>query len=131
LIGGRVLDTSALADFATGKSVYAQALVWLAVEQGIVLAVPTGALLKAWSTVPPSAHQPLAVLLGLPVTVTEDLDAVAAREAGLMSTRSSDEVSLTARHVAWSARRRGWPVVTAEAEALHAVDPELDIERLP
>lgn len=38
VIGGRVLDTSALLAFATESSVYCAALVWTAVKESIVLA---------------------------------------------------------------------------------------------
>jgi hypothetical protein len=43
VIGGQVFDTSALEHFATGRSIYARALVWAAVEQSNVLVVPTTA----------------------------------------------------------------------------------------
>jgi antitoxin ParD1/3/4 len=36
MIGGRVLDASALVGFAAQSSVYAAALVWTAVEEGVV-----------------------------------------------------------------------------------------------
>ncbi len=45
MIGGRVLDTSALEHVATGRSVYARALVWAVVEQNNVLVVPTPSVL--------------------------------------------------------------------------------------
>jgi hypothetical protein len=41
VIGGRVLDTSALLAFARGTSIYASAAVWTAVEESIVLLVPS------------------------------------------------------------------------------------------
>jgi hypothetical protein len=37
VIGGRILDTSALLAFAHGTSIYASAAVWTAVEEPIVL----------------------------------------------------------------------------------------------
>ena len=47
MIGGRVLDATALAAFAIGRPVYVRALVWAAVEENIVLAVPSAALGRA------------------------------------------------------------------------------------
>jgi hypothetical protein len=49
VIGGRVLDASALVAFASGDSIYAAALVWTAVEEGIVLVVPSTAIAAAWA----------------------------------------------------------------------------------
>jgi hypothetical protein len=131
VIGGRVLDTSALEDFATGKSVYAQTLVWVALEYGIVLAVPATALMAAWSSVPATDPHPLAVLLDLPVTVVDELDEAAARKAGLLVGASTAPGALAPGHVAWSAHRRGWPVITGEPDQLRAIDPDVQIEALP
>lgn len=133
MIGGRVLDTSALVDFASGKSVYTQALVWVAVEQGIVLAVPAAALMAAWAALPPSDPDPLDVLLGLPVTVVDPLDEVSAREAAKLAAAGvSDPYGcIAAGHVAWSARNRGWPIVTSEPEVLRALGADLLLEPLP
>ena len=47
MIGGRVLDASALVAFASQSSMYAAALVWTAVEEGIVLVVPSTAVAVA------------------------------------------------------------------------------------
>jgi hypothetical protein len=49
VIGGRVLDTSALLAFARGTSIYASAAVWTAVEESIVLIVPSTAVAAAWT----------------------------------------------------------------------------------
>jgi hypothetical protein len=42
MIGGRVLDSSALTDAASGLSIYARALIRTAVDVGIVLAAAVG-----------------------------------------------------------------------------------------
>jgi hypothetical protein len=47
VIGGWVLDADALTGFATGSSVYVQALVWTAVEESVVLAVPATVLAQS------------------------------------------------------------------------------------
>ena len=84
MIGGRVLDTSALVDAATGKSIYARALIRTAVDQGIVLAVPATALMAAWAALPPSGRPFLGLLPELPVAVVDHLDETSARDAGLL-----------------------------------------------
>jgi hypothetical protein len=65
VIGGRVLDASTIVGFALVRP-YPHALVWTAVEAGLVLAVPATALAAAWARTPPEAHDTLAVLLALP-----------------------------------------------------------------
>ena len=52
MIGGKVLDASALSHFATVKSIYAQAVAWAAVEDNTVLVVPATALTVAWADIP-------------------------------------------------------------------------------
>ena len=69
VIGGRVLDSTALAAFAVGRPVYMRALVWAAVEANIVLAVPSAALGRAWGLLEQEHHAALQVLLDLPNTV--------------------------------------------------------------
>ena len=73
VIGGRVLDSTALAAFAIGRPVYMRALVWAAVEANIVLAVPSAALGRAWGLVEQEHHDALRVLLDLPNTVIDEL----------------------------------------------------------
>jgi predicted nucleic acid-binding protein len=105
----RRLDASALVAFASGRSIYAAALVWTAVEEGLVLAVPSSAIAAAWGELTEKDHPVLEVLLRLPVTVVENLDQPAAREVGA---RVGDVVDAHAVHCA---ARRGWPLVTADA----------------
>lgn len=129
MIGGKVLDTSAIIQFASRRSVYAHAVVWSAVDGDAVLAVPTVALARAWASIEPDHHAALDVLVGLPVVVLDCLDR-SAREVGLFlaGTGTADVV---VGAVAWCALRRGWPVVTAEPAPLHTVDRAVQIERLP
>lgn len=130
VIGGRVLDTSALEYFATGRSIYARALVWAAVEQGDVLVVPTTALTAAWARTPPEARPVLEVLLGLPNTVVEVLNGPTAYYVGqLLAAAGRGEP--VAGHVVWCWRQRGWAVLTAAPDPLCELDPEVDIEELP
>jgi len=130
VIGGRVLDSTALAAFAIGRPVYMRALVWAAVEANIVLAVPSAALGRAWGLVEQDHHDALRVLLDLPNTVIDELTPASAREAGLLlATAGQDDIA--AAQVASSARRRGWPAVTGEPGTLRKLDTAVQIEELP
>lgn len=132
MIGGRVLDTSAILDAATGRSVYARALIRTAVEHGLVLSVPAGALTAAWAGSPVEGRPFLDLVLDLPVVVVDQLDAATAESAGLvLADAGAEPPAIDTGHVAVSARRRGWPVVTAHPERLHALAPDLEVEPLP
>lgn len=108
MIGGRVLDTSALLAFATESSVYCAALVWTAVQESIVLAVPSTAVAAVWATLDVDKYPVLDVLLELHVTVLDPLDGECARAVGLFGGVQTDA------HALVCARQRGWPLVTAE-----------------
>jgi hypothetical protein len=131
VIGGRILDTSALEHFATGRSVYARALIWAAVEQSSVLVVPSASLTMAWSRIPTEVHEVLTLLLGLPNTVVEVLGEPTAHEVGLFLAAAGGGVELTAAHVVWCWRRRGWAVLTADPGSLRELDPNVEVEELP
>lgn len=124
MIGGRVLDASAIVAFCTGRSVYAAALVWTAVEEGIVLVLPSTAVAAAWTQVEEKDHQVLEVLLQLPITVVDDLTAARARAVGVLGGATLDA------HALLCARDRGWPLVTDNAVAYTASDG-IEIEQLP
>ncbi|MFC4949367.1 hypothetical protein [Pseudonocardia sp. GCM10023141] len=130
MIGGRVLDCTALTAFATGRPVYMRALVWAAVEANIVLAVPSAALGRAWALLAPEDHPALQVLLDLPNTVIDDLGSVSAQESGLLMAAAGNGDIATGQ-VAASARRRGWPAVTGEPRNLRELDAAMPIEELP
>jgi hypothetical protein len=130
MIGGRVLDASALAAFAIGRPVYVRALVWAAVEENIVLAVPSAALGRAWSMLEPEHHPALQVLIDLPNTVIDELGSVSAHESGLLLAASGQD-DIVAGQVAASAKRRGWPAVTGDPTALRKLDTTVTIEELP
>lgn len=130
MIGGRVLDSTALVAFATGRPIYVRALVWAAVEASIVLCVPSAALSRAWFLLEEEHHAALKVLLELPITVIDQLDPKAAREAGLLQQYAGvDDPS--AGQVVLSARSRGWPAVTGEPWSLRKLDAAVAIEELP
>jgi len=130
MIGGRVLDATALAAFATGRPVYMRALVWAAVEANIVLAVPSAALGRAWALVEPEHHDALRVLLDLPNTVIDELTPASAHDSGLLLAAAGHS-DIAAAQVASSARRRGWPAVTGEPGTLRKLDTAVLIEELP
>jgi hypothetical protein len=130
VIGGRVLDASMLVGFALVHP-YPQALVWTAVEEGMVLAVPAAALAAAWARTPAEAHDALAVLLHLPNTVVEPLGATEAQEIGAVLARAGSDDDVRAGQVAACGIRRGWPVVTADARTLRLLNPQLDVDELP
>ena len=130
MIGGRVLDSTALAAFAVGRPVYMRALVWAAVEENIVLAVPSAALGRAWGLLAPEHHAALQVLLDLPNTVIDELSTASAMESGLLLAASGLD-DIVAGQVAASARRRGWPAVTGEPGTLRKMDTRVTIEELP
>jgi hypothetical protein len=129
VIGGRVLDASALTDAATGRTIYARAFIQTAVELGVVLSVPTTALQDAWAALPRDAHSSLELVLGLPVTVVDVLAAETARAAG--SAARGGQYATTPAHVVHTALTRQWPVLTHDPAPLEAIDPEVYIERLP
>ncbi|MDT0304966.1 hypothetical protein [Streptomonospora wellingtoniae] len=134
MIGGRVLDTTALTDYATGR-IYARALVGAAQRSGaLVLAVPAAALLAARAQLSEPARAVLRELVALAPAVVDELTAETAGRCGDLSARARARPpgeTVDAAHVAFSARTRGWPVVTAAPERLLALDAALQIERLP
>lgn len=134
MIGGRVLDTTALTDYATCR-IYARALVGAALRSGaLVLAVPSGALLAARGQLSEPARASLTELVALAPVVVDELTAETAGLCGDLLARSRARPpggAVDAAHVAFSARTRGWPIVTSGPERLLALDAALGIERLP
>lgn len=130
MISGLVLDADALNGFATGSSIYAQAAVWTAVEEGIVLAVPTTVLASTIARLDKRDRAPLGVLLGLPVTIVDDLTSTRANQVGqLLADAAADNLPLG--HAVRCAQQRGWPLLAGNATAAHQLDPTLDLRELP
>jgi hypothetical protein len=126
VIGGRVLDASAIVAFTSGRSVYAAALVWTAVEEGIVLTLPSTAVATAWAKLPEKDHPVLDVLLTLPVSVTDDLTAARARAIGALG---GDQVHA---HALLCARERAWVLVTDDAGSYTGIDlTGVEVDQLP
>ncbi len=108
MIGGRVLDAYALVAFARGTSICAAAAVWTAVEESIVLIVPSTAVAAAWAELAEEHHPVLEVLLQLPVTVVDNLDESRARAVGQFGGHQADA------HAVVCAQERGWSLLTAD-----------------
>jgi hypothetical protein len=125
-IGGRILDSSAILAFVAGAP-YPSAVVWHAVEQNLVLAIPSAALSEAWAYARPEDYDVLEVLLGLPVVVVvDDLGAVVRPPVPVRRDPHA------AAHVVRRGRERpGWAIVTGRAEALRALDPDVEVDELP
>jgi hypothetical protein len=104
VIGGHILDSSALVAFARGTSIYAAAAVWTAVEESIVLIVPSTAVAAAWTKLDGEHYARYEVLLHLPVTVVDNLDESRARTIG----------QLGGPQAIACAQERGWPLLTAD-----------------
>ncbi len=130
MIGGRVLDVNAIVDYATARAVYMAAFVRVAIEQTIGLAIPVTALTQAWQQVPPEGRSGIEELLGRPEVVIDELDTATAADVGLLL-HATDQVDVVAGHVAWSAVRRGWPVITTESDRLRALTPDVAVEHIP
>jgi predicted nucleic acid-binding protein len=126
VIGGRVLDASAVMAFASQRSVYAAALVWTVVEEHMVLVLPSAAVAAAWSQLESKYHPVLEVLLRLPNTVIDDLDADRARAVGAL-----EPGDLEAAHAVACAQRRGWPLVTTDAARYKEFNVEVPAEEIP
>lgn len=132
-MSGRVLDSSAILDIATGASVYGRAFLVAAVELGMTLPTPSTALLAAWAAVPPPERALLELFLDAPAVVVEELGAAAAAAAGVRAHEAHETglLDVAAAHAVQVALDRGLPVLTAAPAALRAVDPGVEIEELP
>lgn len=130
MIGGRVLDATAIQDLAIGRTIYGAAFLAAANDVGIALAVPATALHDAWAVAEPADYPFLELLLGLPLTVVDELDAEAAQASGILA-HDVREPAGSASHTVQVARSRGWPVLTSSPHSLRTFDDKLPIELLP
>lgn len=132
MIGGRVFDVSAVVSFATARSVYAEALVMTAIEENIVVLIPSAALARAAALIPAGHQLGVDVLLGLPCTIVDALDTGQARAVGALLQQSGQPgLDVAAAHVVHCAQHRGWPVVTDEPQPLRTLDSSVEIESMP
>jgi hypothetical protein len=131
--GGRILDTSAILNVATGASVYGRALRDTALGEGMTLSVPAAALAAAWAAAGPLGRLFLDQLLDVPVVVVDPLDGPAARTVGVVLAFPSvpGSYTLDQGHVVAVARGRGWPIISADPTWLLRLEPNVDVEPLP
>jgi hypothetical protein len=133
MIGGRVLDATAIHDLTIGRTVYGAAFLAAANDVGITLALPAAALQEAWATADDQDYPFLDLLLGLPLTVVDPLDAERAQRSGILArdAHAGGRWDAGAAHTVMSAVDRGWPVLTADPAPLRAIDVAVEIEALP
>ena len=132
-LSGRVLDATAISDIAIGRSIYAAAFLAAANDVGIALALPAAALQEAWAEADPEDYPFLDLLLGLPLTILDPLDAEAASRSGILArdVHAASAFDAGAAQAVLSAQDRNWPVLTVDPAPLRAIDPGLPIETLP
>ncbi|MGH3930090.1 MAG: hypothetical protein ACRDTF_08955 [Pseudonocardiaceae bacterium] len=127
MIGGKVLDASALAALVRGR-VSAEA--WFATARTLSLPLYLPALaLAEVRAVRPDAGPELAEVLGHPSVVLGELDAAAAGQVDQMLI-DAEVFDGCAGHVVHIAQQRGWPALTADPGRLHRVSPALDVDLL-
>jgi predicted nucleic acid-binding protein len=108
VIGGRVIDASALVAFARGTSIDCRGR---GLDRGcsIVLIMPSTAVAAAWAELAEEHHPVLEVLLQLPVTIVDNLDESRARAVGQLGGHQADA------HAMVCAQERGWSLLTADS----------------
>ena len=127
MIGGKVVDASALAALVRGRL---SAVAWFATAKitGLTLYLPALALAEV-RAVRPDAASELAEALGHPSVVLGDLDAAGAREVDQLLI-TTDVFDGCAGHVVHVVRMRGWPTISADPGRLRRIDPDLPIDLL-
>jgi hypothetical protein len=127
VIGGKVLDASALAALVRGRL---SAVAWFATAKatGLTLYLPSLALSEV-RAVRPDAGSQLAEVLGHPSLVLGELDATAARHVEQLLL-AADVFDGCAGHVVHIARTRGWAALSADPGRLRRVDPHVQLDLL-
>ncbi|WP_131738162.1 hypothetical protein [Actinomadura roseirufa] len=129
MITGHVVDTTALLDLATGKTVYVRARLRSSIATHATIVIPAAALARAWQLVPDHGRAVLDRLPGMQVVHVDDLDHVIAQQTGQL-TATVPDLSVDEAQAAWSARWRRWPLITATPDAYKAV-PGVRVEQIP
>jgi predicted nucleic acid-binding protein len=127
VIGGKVLDASALAELARRRPA---AFAWLRTARtlNIALYVPALALAEV-RAVRPDAAPLLADVLTHPSVLVGELDAAMADEVERLLLEAAAFDAL-AGHVIHVAQQRGWPVLTSDPGRLHRIAPAVDVDLL-
>jgi hypothetical protein len=132
VIGGRILDTSALVQAARGTP-YMQALLYVSHEMLITLLIPAPCLADALAGIDdPEQQARLFDLLKSPIAKVAQFGAAEATGTGLLRAGALPaRASTGAAHVAYLAADRGWPVVSARPGPIRTMHPQVEIEPLP
>lgn len=132
MIGGRILDTSALLQAARGTP-YMQALLYVSHELLITLVIPAPCLADALADLDdPQQQARLFDLVRSPIASVAQFGAAEATGTGLLRASARAVKGCTgAAHAAFLAADRGWPVVSAAPGPIRALHPEVEIEPLP
>lgn len=145
-VGGRILDVGALTQIATGRSVYARALIASALDRGQALIVSTVALAAARATAGTGGRAQLHVLLDLAPIVPVPLGIGDAEIVGDLLATAADSrggaggcpaaadggalVDVAAAHVVWLGLHRRQRIVTDRPAALRELGAG-DLDELP
>lgn len=118
-LSGRVLDTPAIIDLATGRSRYMRAVAYMAALNGDTLAVPAAALAQASATLLSDSERGhlvrAAAMQAVVVVPLGRSDAADAIEVGELATKQ--RLSIPAAHVAHVASARRWTIITRTEDA--------------
>ncbi|MGH3429458.1 MAG: hypothetical protein ACRDQZ_18140 [Mycobacteriales bacterium] len=127
MIGGKVLDASALAALARRRPA---ALAWFDTARlvGIALYLPRLALEEV-RAVRPDAAPLLADLLTHPSVVVGEIDAATAYQIDQLLL-AADAFDALAAHVVYVAGQRGWPALSADPDLLLRINPALEVDLL-
>lgn len=129
MIGGRILDGSALAALAEGSD-YMRSWSAVAAAHGLTLYVPGLALAEARALRPESAGL-LDIFAAHPeVYVVPDPDRLMRRDIDALHDRTGTW-DPTAAWVVLAAKARGWEVLTRDAERLRRLDATITVDVLP
>ena len=131
MIGGVVLDASALSDLAENRTPYAGEVVDYAVATLRTIAVPTTVLMECWAQIPEQGQIFLATFTANPMVVLDELDVDTAIDAGERAGYAeAPDTPAGTMHAVHVARSRGWPILSAEPEIAQRLDPDVQVEAL-
>jgi hypothetical protein len=132
VIGGVVLDATALADLAENRTPCAGEVVDYAITTLRTIAIPTTVLMECWARVPEQSQVFLATFVAKPVVTVHELDEATAIDAGeLAAAVDAPDTPAGTMHAVHVARGRGWPLLTTEPDVARHLDPDVRIEPLP
>ncbi|MER5322340.1 hypothetical protein [Streptosporangium roseum] len=133
---GRVLDSSALVLWSRRSSPFVDAVIFARAQHGgyVVPVVTTAAALTAaLAQLPDKAVPVLDALLGMEISVVDDLTpgSAPAVAAILQAAGPYAAEQLTAASIVHAAKRRGLPVVTSNPFPLQALAADVEIDLIP